>query len=62
MCEAVTVSSLMMVTSIVSEESLARDTLRQTDRQTDRQTRVVYDFANKNSTDICEPLIYSDQF
>ena len=35
MSEAVTVLNLMMVTLIVSEESLARD--RQTDRQTDRQ-------------------------
>ena len=33
MSEAVTIPSLMMMTSIVSEESLARDT--QTDRQTD---------------------------
>ena len=42
MSEAVTVPSLMMVPSIDSEESLARethtDTHRETDRQTDRQT------------------------
>ena len=36
MPEAVTMSRLMMMTSIVSEESLARD--RQTDRQANRQT------------------------
>ena len=36
MSEAVTVPSLMMMTSTDSEESLARD--RHTDRQTDRQT------------------------
>ena len=36
MSEAVTVRSLIMVTSVVSEESLARD--RQTDRQTERET------------------------
>ena len=37
MCEAVTMPSLMMITSIVSEESLARDThtATATDRQTD---------------------------
>ena len=47
MSEAVAVPSLMMVTSTISEESLARDTqtdrhsgqaVRQTLRQTDRQT------------------------
>ena len=37
MPEAVTVSSLMMMTLIVSEESIARDT--QTDRETDRHTQ-----------------------
>ena len=36
MSEPVTMPSLMMMTSIVSEESLVRD--RQTDRQTDRHT------------------------
>ena len=60
MSEAVTVPSLMMMTSTVSEESLARDT--HTDRHTphtDRQSRfylksckVTYDFANKNTS--CE--------
>ena len=53
--------SVMMMTSIVSEESLARDTHTQTGRhrQTDRQTdfglvylnlfRVVSDFENKTT-------------
>ena len=36
MSEAVNVPSLIMMTSIVSKESLARDTHRHTDRQTDR--------------------------
>ena len=36
MSEAVTMPSLMMMTSIVPEEPLARDT--QTDRQTDTHT------------------------
>ena len=36
MFEAVTMPSLIMITSIVSEESLARDT------RTDVQTRVIY--------------------
>ena len=36
MSDAVTIPSLIMVASIVSEESLARD--RQTDTQIDRQT------------------------
>ena len=35
MSEAVIVPSLMVMTSIVSEESLARDTHRQTDTHTD---------------------------
>ena len=39
MSEAVTMPSLIMMASIVSEESLVRDT--QTDRQTDR-LRVLY--------------------
>ena len=46
MSEAVTVPSLMLMTLIVSEESLARDrhiqthTDRQTDRQTDTETDI----------------------
>ena len=42
MSEAVTMPTLMMVTSTVSEQSLARDphTDRQVDAQTDRQTNV----------------------
>ena len=61
MSEARTMQSVMMMTSIVSEESLARDTHTQTGRhrQTDRQTdfglvylnlfRVVSDFENKTT-------------
>ena len=41
MSEAVTVPSLAMMTSTVSEESLARD--RQTDRQTGRQAGIQTD-------------------
>ena len=38
MSEAVTVPSLMMMNSIVSEESLARNTHTDTDRQTDMRS------------------------
>ena len=42
MSDAFTMPKSMMMASIVSEDSLARDTHRQTDTQKDRQTRVVY--------------------
>ena len=55
MSEAVTVTSLTMMTSTVSEESLAMDTHARTQHtHAHTQTRVVYvkiyvyDFANKN--------------
>ena len=55
MSEAVTVPRLTMMTSIVSEESLARDTHAQT-HDTDTVSviflkicKVIYDFANKNN-------------
>ena len=42
-CEAVTMTSLMMVTSILSEKSLAGDTHTNTDRQTDIYTYIQTD-------------------
>ena len=53
MSEAITMLSLMMMTSIVSKESLARETHR--DRQTDRGLvhvnvlKILRGFDNKNS-------------
>ena len=50
MSEAVNVPSLIMMTSIVSKESLARDTHTQTDRQVSSKLKfaVAYNFAKKN--------------
>ena len=47
MSGAVTVSSLMMMTLIVSEESLARDTHMHTDRLRLSTLKVAYNFENK---------------
>ena len=49
MTEAVTMPSVMMMTSRVFEESLARDphTHTQTDRETDTFSKVVIDCMNK---------------